>query len=571
VVLLLLILVVVLFQVYNAWTGISSYRYTTSTRNTSTSTSTSTTRTSTTLGLQSGVGVGAERRNATIPVDTNPLVNNSAAPVVVNSSVAAVNINININITLNLTRESGVANNNNNNNNTNTDSGPARPRSHDAVASTENTENTANTERSSTVRVRPPLGNNENSTSPMMVSTSTTPSSQRVVVMTENAINNITITNKTLNNNYNYNNNSSSNFYYSVARYDRSGAVIGDMLRAHAYAYANHQTYAGACVCCQRKARARQRRAPTEAVLADLGLDTIFKYACPDDLNLVSTAHRADGNTANSAAELYNPEWKEFFLSQWGDEERHDRHNHQHQHQHHHDGPPFENHNNNNNNNNTTPRENGPKNETIVAVHIRRGDVNPCRYPARYKPNSHYLRLIDEYIITTQQQQQQQQQQDPLLPPPRPVPKVYIYSESKSFEPFDEFVRRNYTMILDTDLPGVLHAIMTADVVITSVSSFSYVPAVLNYKNGTIIHTPGGHPPLLLNKNNNNNNNTIYNNKWILVNSTFMAQTGTELQEVRKACWGGNKQAGGRGGNTTTTTTTTTANNNTNNNTNETA
>ena len=64
-----------------------------------------------------------------------------------------------------------------------------------------------------------------------------------------------------------------------------------------------------------------------------------------------------------------------------------------------------------------------------------------------------------------------------------------IYSESQSFESFDEFRARNYTVELDTkDLAVVWKALATADVAILSRSFFSFVPATVNPN--TVVATP---------------------------------------------------------------------------------
>jgi hypothetical protein len=119
-----------------------------------------------------------------------------------------------------------------------------------------------------------------------------------------------------------------------------------------------------------------------------------------------------------------------------------------------------------------------------AVVHIRRGDVTPCD-SLRYLPNSYYLELIRRYV-------------------PRHF-EVVIYSERNSFETWHDFA--NYTRILaddekhnnsdGNDVSGVedakgirdvilaWEAMMNADVLILSKSSFSIVPAIL-HKSATL-------------------------------------------------------------------------------------
>jgi len=58
---------------------------------------------------------------------------------------------------------------------------------------------------------------------------------------------------------------------------------------------------------------------------------------------------------------------------------------------------------------------------------------------------------------------------------------VTIYSESASFETFDVFRKRGFSVELDTkDLSVVWKALVSADLVILSRSFFSFVPAAVN-------------------------------------------------------------------------------------------
>jgi hypothetical protein len=104
-----------------------------------------------------------------------------------------------------------------------------------------------------------------------------------------------------------------------------------------------------------------------------------------------------------------------------------------------------------------------------VVVHIRRGDVVPC-WDIRYLPNSHYLTILKKF----------------------PREAVTIFSESLSFEEWDDFSQ--YKLSLDTPIEVVWRAMMLADVLVMSKSSFSIVPAIFNRH--TVVYTPFWYRPL---------------------------------------------------------------------------
>jgi hypothetical protein len=228
---------------------------------------------------------------------------------------------------------------------------------------------------------------------------------------------------------------------YSVCRGDRSGSFIADMLYAHSFAFAHNVTYAGNC-CVTRGLP----KPATRKLLEDLHWNKIIPLQCPRGVNnklynvLYPNATTINPLMLNphvyrlqGARSKFNPAWKESIreaLLDFSDQSP---------------NRPFE-----------------------IAVHIRRGDVTPCTYKRRYLPNSHYMRLIDEYTPSATGLNG------------RPV-HVTIYSESDTFEPFDVFVERKYTLELDSEnLSDVWHALSTADVAILSRSYFSIVPAIIN-------------------------------------------------------------------------------------------
>jgi hypothetical protein len=146
-----------------------------------------------------------------------------------------------------------------------------------------------------------------------------------------------------------------------------------------------------------------------------------------------------------------------------------------------------------------------------IAVHIRRGDITPCRprtrgYP-RYLPNQHYLKLIDRYTSTSTSTAQTKASQ------------VVIYSESESFESFDVFRERGYQVVLDGSIGDVWKGIIGSDVVILSRSSFSLVPAIM--AKGKVCYTPFWHVPLP---------------HWDVVDEAFLNETHTAFRQLKDTC-----------------------------------
>jgi hypothetical protein len=196
------------------------------------------------------------------------------------------------------------------------------------------------------------------------------------------------------------------------------------MLMAHAYAFSQNLTYAGAC---DVDDDAPGRLEPAKALIAALGLDDVLKFSCPSDKARPSFLgpKKYRGRKDSTLSDAYLQHVRSLVRY-----------------------PP--------------ERHGG------AVIHMRRGDVSPCgAYANRYLPNSYYLEIVTE-----------------LLPPGL---NVTILSESESAEPFDDFA--NCTLWIDSDLPSAWRAMLTADFVVLSKSSFSFVPAMLN-PTGTVLYTP---------------------------------------------------------------------------------
>jgi hypothetical protein len=65
---------------------------------------------------------------------------------------------------------------------------------------------------------------------------------------------------------------------------------------------------------------------------------------------------------------------------------------------------------------------------------------------------------------------------------------VTIFSEERHFEPFDEFIRRNYTLQINTDVGEAWKAMISSDLLVISRSTFSLVPALFTH--GKVLFIP---------------------------------------------------------------------------------
>ena len=246
--------------------------------------------------------------------------------------------------------------------------------------------------------------------------------------------------------------------YYSVARTDRAGATIHDMLLAHAYSFHQGAVYGGAC--CSRGWPFVPRRASVQ-LLRTMELYSVLPFACPP----IGFTRSKQDHVETIPAKVYRTMDATLFTSEWRETLR------KQQQQYVHAEKSLE-----------PSSSSAPRKTYQIAVHVRRGDINPCRHPKRYLPNKHYLTLLDEYK-------------------PENITDyvITIYSEHPSYEGFDDFLdydRSHVRLRLDTSLDEVWLGLMTADVAILSQSSFSYVPAVLN-PNHTVVYTPFPHRPVL--------------------------------------------------------------------------
>ena len=106
-----------------------------------------------------------------------------------------------------------------------------------------------------------------------------------------------------------------------------------------------------------------------------------------------------------------------------------------------------------------TTFDNSKKN---IAIHIRRGDVNPEKYPSRFISNQIYIDLIKKIDLSNTL--------------------IHIFSEGKSedFNDIMESFPNKFILHLNENIQLTFHSMVKADTLVLSKSSFSYCAALLN-------------------------------------------------------------------------------------------
>lgn len=319
---------------------------------------------------------------------------------------------------------------------------------------------------------------------------------------------------------------------YHEARRDRSGAVIHDMLLAHAFAFVHNYTYGGACTMETTTMHDNNSNniiiSTHRSMIQVLGLSHVLSFACPIDRQqhqmnpiqnrynsssgggggnsrsntnatiVVKTArdvlyirsmmkqHSAFSNNNNnmitiwvdrylytrSNTKLWTPEWLAYMRSQQQPP------------------PPQRN-----------PDPIATPSASSIVIHIRRGDVSLCdpQTHDRYLPNAYYLYLMDHYVNASSSLSNM-------------TPVVTIVSERTSTpEGWNDFENQQQTRNIRFQLDGspveAWRTMMRAQTLILSTSSFSIVPALFarghhshhnnhNMYSTTIIYTPCWIDPL---------------------------------------------------------------------------
>jgi len=261
-------------------------------------------------------------------------------------------------------------------------------------------------------------------------------------------------------------------FHHTLSLPDGSeGAVILDMLQGHAYAYHQGGIYGGSC-----GEGNDVGRVPENSLIKTIGLQDFLQFACPRD---IETKDRKKVVPKRSYTEdgtrVFTPEYVDLLRSVISYPNR---------------------------------SENKKKENTIV-VHIARGKkFTPCRKkPHRnyepYLPNKHYQLLINKYMKDGFEN------------------KVIIYSQSKSYEKFDEFREKGYELHIDEKITDIWKTVLTSDVFIMSRSAFSFVPAMVASADTKVIYTPFWHKGL---------------KNWETVRKDILSQSDAEFERLKSTC-----------------------------------
>lgn len=98
-----------------------------------------------------------------------------------------------------------------------------------------------------------------------------------------------------------------------------------------------------------------------------------------------------------------------------------------------------------------------------VAVHIRRCDVTPQRYPDRFISNSYYKKIMSQILDIY------------------PNAQIHIYSDAASEDEFPEFMSlSNITFHLRADVFQTFHSIVSADIYVTCCGSWTILTSFLS-------------------------------------------------------------------------------------------
>lgn len=96
-----------------------------------------------------------------------------------------------------------------------------------------------------------------------------------------------------------------------------------------------------------------------------------------------------------------------------------------------------------------------------IAIHIRRGDVDMKTYPERYISNSSYNKIIK------------------FLNYKYPTYNIFIFSEG-SINNFNDIKGKNLSFKLNESIEETFHSFVSAKILVTAKSTFSYSAAILN-------------------------------------------------------------------------------------------
>jgi hypothetical protein len=316
--------------------------------------------------------------------------------------------------------------------------------------------------------------------------------------------------------------------FYSHTRQDRSGAAILDMLMAHAFSWTLGRQYGGVCLPLVQGGTVSRHAPDHRRMIEVLGLQEELPYplvppSCEQLWNDTTTSshimvlsRRTYMKWKDTA--IFTPEWTKYIQQQ-----RHKVLSSSSSSV----IPKLE------PSTTTQPQPLQPppqQPQERIIVHIRRGDVTPCMHDfQRYVPNSHYLRLIQRYATTATTTNNNNSSRRRVA--------VTIYSESRSFEPWNAFENMsNHTdtsvtfcdLKLDDDMAlvwsdmlGYYDPLVVHRTLILSLSGFSLVPALLvNASTTTVVYTSCWHKPLP---------------HWTVVESSITRRAMAETKRLRQS------------------------------------
>jgi hypothetical protein len=109
------------------------------------------------------------------------------------------------------------------------------------------------------------------------------------------------------------------------------------------------------------------------------------------------------------------------------------------------------------------------KNDFVVSIHIRRGDVKQDnKWFFRYVSDEYYLKILNAIIKI------------------KPNAKIYLFSDGN--ENFKEFEKIGCTLKINSDIVEAWNYFIQSDILIMGSSSFSIVPGIYNI-NGVVVYT----------------------------------------------------------------------------------
>lgn len=249
---------------------------------------------------------------------------------------------------------------------------------------------------------------------------------------------------------------------YSRARNDRFGSSLVQMLLGDAYAFAHNWTYVGACRTNDPGEVARSKDPKKDELLARMGLTHWEPHGipCPPQnsstggFEMITPIHHHQNDIARWITEDYlQLLHRKMNLT----EQQQTRH-------------VF-------------------SNEFVVAVHIRRGDIDPCfgraagKQKLRYLPNYYYLATIDRIV-------RQSLAEGETRPMRVEIFVEEAWNETTATESMAPFYDRGYQIYAGGDEFDVWQSMIQSDAFVMSNSFFSSLPALLKTRGDVYFPVP---------------------------------------------------------------------------------